>query len=417
MALKDLLIPTYLNDVVQQDAETEQTQASTLNALSAARLNTVQSNRIEQMLPGELAKQGLEITGMGLDNTSKQIGNETALVQQEGFGLDNIMKQEQINQQIRVGKKSEIELKYAEENEQLKIEEQKAAIRLKNAQIAEAAQATKKSLLEMGGEYQKQAGVIYPKVAKTMEIATRLFESGDVEGANRLYGSMLQTLPPWFREGEGFVGKDLLGDTLDPKDDVQLMKDFATYAQMMASPDTLMGQMTRDQANNAAELAKTRAAQAPTQQEQAEVDQKNRKEEREAYKFMAPRVASSIVGSEYKKSQLMNDNGDIIQPHVAEPFDRITALAAKQSVKGNDITAGLAKQFKMGSIPIKGLGNDLDDVIVPAPRREHRGTMTAEQSMQADIEARIAKDQNLTAEQAYVDIMRERVSQYISLFE
>jgi hypothetical protein len=269
----------------------------------------------------------------------------------------------------------------------------------------------------MGSEYQKQAGMIYPKVAQVMGNVTRLVEAGDLAGANSLYGSMLQTLPTWFLESEGYTGKNLLGDTIDEKDSVQTLKDFADYATILSSPESLGGQMTRDAANNQAEINKARIAATPTQQEQAEVEQKNRKEEREAYKFMAPRVASSIVGSEYKKSQLMNDNGDIIQPHVAEPFDRITALAAKQSVKGNDITAGLAKQFKMGSIPIKGLGNDLDDVIVPAPRREHRGTMTAEQSMQADIEARIAKDQNITAEQAYVDIMRERVSQYISLFE
>lgn len=360
MAIKDLLIPNYLNELDQQKADIRKTDAETGQARSAERVNNVQADRILQLLPGEVEGQALDNRNKKLDYTSQELLNENQSI------LNNINKLK-IAEQESTNKKAQVEAQYAEQKTLLEIEDTRIATQAKKAQIAQAAAATKASLAQLKREDQEfYLKTIYPKAASTMALVKKRMDAGDLAGANSVYQSALKTFPPEFLQFEGKSGMDLIGPSIEEKD-AQIVGDFAEYLTMMSPADSMQGKTTLQSQQNAAALDREKVKNQGDSSD-ALVDQNRRLDaEVKANSLVEEPLLQGLLGGRKSKKALVDEDGKTIKPLIAAPYNSLKQFAAQKKLKGEDFTGTISEAFTIGTA--KGTGEymdgSLDDVIVP----------------------------------------------------
>lgn len=374
MSIKDFIISNHLNDQVQQDAETEQTYANTQQMMSATRLNDTQSHRIMSLLPGEMQTQMLENVGIEKDNAGKDITNR-------GNEIINIINQHKITEQRLNNDKLEFQVKNLAADRELEIQKQQAEIALRRAQASQATADTQRIMQAKSAAERELLMQQYPKVAASMEFVTEMFEKGDIPGANAIYQSLLKSLPPEFLQFEGRQGMDLLGPTIDEKEDIGVMKMFTEYARQLVPKDSQMGaESIQAMANKAAvDAAVARGGGAGgVRDEKARQDLLNSELEgkKKAHDLVANEIASMITASN-RKGSILDYRGKIADPVVATSINTLTKHArdAMSTPGGKDITSTLGLHFAPEKVDPSGIGGDntrFTAIFPKAPKNKER---------------------------------------------
>lgn len=398
-------MPSF-DDSREQRANIAQSEASAANLYSAANLNNSQANRINALLPGEMRQQGLEAEGQQLQNEGIGITNE-------GNKIINILNQKKAVEQDKRNSILDVELKYADQNAKLDMQVKQEEIRLRRAQISQAAAITRNQLAQMDTTRRQEAGYIYPRVHATMSRVYDLMESGDIPGANKLYQVMLQSLPEWFQQYEGKGGVALIGDTIDQEDSLDTVRDFRDYTGMLVSPDSQMGQLQKQDAADEAAMARQKvAAQATVDSAIARATGSIRKDakteldiQKKAEDIVAERLTSSILQGKYSGGNYTNRAGRPVEPVVASGMNMIKDKAVQIKTYNPNIPVEerMSTDFTTGDLDGPGL-NNLSGVVLPNyPKMQVKFQ---------EIFSQILEQQNIPAEDAYKKTMSIFLQQY-----
>lgn len=366
MSLKDFLTPSY-DESDNLRSSTEQNRASAANMLSAANLNNSQANRINTLLPGEMRKQGLEEVGMGLENEGKGITND-------GNRIINILNQKKTAEQEKRNSLLDVELRYADQNAQADLALKEEEKRLRQAQIKQAAAITADQYSQMDMRKRQEAGYIYPRVHATMSRAAELMKAKDLQGANTLYQTMLQSLPPWFQEYEGKSGMALIGDSIDAEDSLDTVETFRDYAGMLISPDSQMGIMQKTDAEQSGMDRRQRiAADATVDAAIAKAGGNGTKQTKDQLKIqkdagdlIATELISGIVRGKYSNGNYTDRNNRPVEPVVAAGMNMLKNLGTQVKAKNPnmDVTTFMTKDFTTANL--SNTGPNLKGVVVPS---------------------------------------------------
>lgn len=403
MDIRSVLIPNYLNDLEQQDAEIENVRANTMQQISGANVNNAQANRINALLPGELQQQRLSNQGLAIDNQGKQIVNE-------GNAIINQLNRLKQSEQFYINKKHEVEANHAEENAQLEMESKRLEQENYRAQIRTAAVQQRAALAELDAHRQTLVYNEYPKISRTMGLVSYLMGKGDLAGANNLYKSMLATLPPEVLESEGFFST--IGDSIEAEE-VQYIQAFSDYAAALVPSDSQMGMSARDAANNQAALEEAQIR-ATGNAGDALVNRKRMLDiEAAASKQISPVMASNLIARKLTTGQPFTSEGEPIDPILAIPYNKLRQFAVQMKVNNDiDLTSQIGKAFQVEErVGIRGMFNDLEDVLMPQAPDARERLMARIQEIMSD------KQLNVSSEQAYRKAIDEEIDIYMSLFE
>ena len=409
MSIKDLLIPNYLNDLEQQDAETDNIRANTRQQDSATMLNMIQGNRINALLPGE-------IEGQALDNTGKRKDNYMKDVQAEGQSIINNINTLKIDAQRHENEKLRVEAEAADTNMKLTQEAKRAEILRIKAETKRATDLTHIALAEM--DIKKRKAYIeeyYPRAAGAMDIVNKLAASGDMPAANKVYQQLLKTLPPEFLQFEGKNGVDLLGPEIDSQD-LKTLDIFSNYLKQMVPADSQIGQLEQQKLANQGALDTAQARNSGQTEEDLLMNTKRRLDaERVAGQIVEEPLMSGLLGAGKTKSAIVGTDGKTIKPIIAKPYQKLKQVATQQKLQGNDITQGITRAFKVDKVEgIGSLNNEtLDNVIVP---RMPELREVFDRSLQAALKGQsIVLSEDM--EKAYDIAITQAVDTYSSMFE
>lgn len=361
MSIKDLLIPNYLNDLEQQDAETDNIRANTRQQDSATMLNIIQGNRINSLLPGEIEGQALDNVGKGKDNYMKD-------VQAEGQSIINNINNLKVDAQRHENEKLRVEAEAADTNMKLQQEGKRAETLQIKANTAQMAAATKNTLSTMDINKRKAyMEEYYPKTAGAVDLINRLAQAGDMPGANKIYHQLLKTLPPDFLQFEGKNGVELLGPEIDPQD-LKTLDIFSSYLKQMVPADSQIGQLEQQKLANQGAIDTANARNAGQTEEDVLINNKRKLDaEKVAGQIVEEPLMSGLLGAGKTKSAIVGKDGKTIKPVIAKPYQKLKQVATQQKLQGNDITQGITRAFKIDKV--EGIGNinneTLKDVIVP----------------------------------------------------
>jgi hypothetical protein len=351
MPIKDFLIPNYLNDLEEQDANIEQMR-------SGANLNNAQSSRIMSLLPGELAKQGVDVQGGQLDNSRKGL-------EIEGQSILNNLNTLKLKAGQFENRKLEVEALAAQNNMDIAQEQERAKTLQIKAQTQEAAAQTRNILSGMNIDQRKAyTEEYYPKAAAAMDLVSRLASAGDIPGANKVYQQLLKTFPPEFLQFEGKNGVDLIGPEIDQKD-LEILQHFTGYLKEMSPSNSQIGMLQRqresdDAAMSRAEVSATGKYEDPNKADKLELEvDKARKE-----KISTP-LAQGISGGSSNKGGIFNEDGVIDSPTVSYAYNKLLKMAVKADKDGKDVVGGMSKVFEVAEMDTNMFGMGGTKIIVP----------------------------------------------------